>query len=155
MLPQAQIEEVIEGVTGVPTRYLGAIDHVRSECGVLLVYSALDSGDLEALVRSPNYVTTDLDVWCWRTHLPEFEIAREDFLGRRFEQTRSPWQLEDFAHRQPRPDYERHVIRVFDRFQKLSEQLFDPSRRDAHALLGSPGVSLEQLATGTLAAYRA
>lgn len=120
--------EVIEALTGVPTRYLGAIDHVRSECGVLHVYSRFESGDLGALVRSSNYITTDLDVWCWRVHRPNFEIKREraDDISV-YEQMQSPWQLEDFAHREPRPDLERHVLRVFDRFQRWNELLFNPA----------------------------
>lgn len=156
-----RLAEVIEALTGVPTRYLGAIDHVRSECGMLYVYSASGSADLAVLARAPHYITTDLDLWCWRGPFPDWELCDRDAYDpfhSVYRTVKPPFELEDFVEREPAPDLERHGLRVFERFHKLAEILFNPAfehaAKNRRALEQLPELSLDEwnaFVTGALA----
>jgi hypothetical protein len=49
----------------VPEAAFGTVELVRPGAAVLYVYTVHDTADLAVLERSPNYLGTDLDVWCW------------------------------------------------------------------------------------------
>lgn len=100
-------------ILDVPLQALGTVESVRLTAAAVYVYSLHDTADLAVLERSPNYLGTDLDVWCWYG-------ARPRDLG-----TWPPgrWQLhEGIGH-----DLKRHEFRVPEMYWGLVQEFYSPA----------------------------
>jgi hypothetical protein len=103
--------ETLATILDVPQRALGTVASVRACAGALYVYSDSDTADRAVLDRSPNYLGSELDVWCWLSKPPVGRIGCASSIT-------GSWPLQDSLD----ADFERHEFRVPEQYVALVER---------------------------------